>query len=77
MNTRFLKNKSLESFIIDVDPAFPPEIRGVSDADLASTSAESPQARRPCVQVYPPPSFALRRMCPARSQRAGFRNFRG
>ena len=32
---------------IDVDPAFPPEIRGVSDADLASTSAESPPARRP------------------------------
>ena len=28
---------------IDVDPAFPPEIRGVSDADLASTSAESPR----------------------------------
>ena len=27
---------------IDVDPAFPPEIRGASDADLASTSAESP-----------------------------------
>jgi hypothetical protein len=24
---------------IDVDPAFPPEIRDVSDADLASTSA--------------------------------------
>ena len=28
---------------IDVDPAFPPEIRGASDADLASTSAESPR----------------------------------
>jgi hypothetical protein len=28
---------------IDVDSAFPPEIRGVSDSDLASTSAESPR----------------------------------
>ena len=37
---------------IDVDPAFPPEIRGVSDADLASTSAESPPARRPCVHQF-------------------------
>ena len=37
---------------IDVDPAFPPEIRGVSDADLASTSAESPPARRPCVDQF-------------------------
>ena len=37
---------------IDVDPAFPPEIRGVSDADLASTSAESPSARRPCVHQF-------------------------
>ena len=32
---------------IDVDPVFPPEIRGVSDADLASTSAESTPALRP------------------------------
>ena len=37
---------------IDVDPAFPPEIRGVSDADLASTSAESTPARRPCVHQF-------------------------
>ena len=37
---------------IDVDPAFPPEIRGVSDADLASTSAESPSAQRPCVHQF-------------------------
>ncbi len=37
---------------IDVAPAFPPEIRGVSDADLASTSAESPPARRPCVHQF-------------------------
>ena len=37
---------------IDVDPAFPPEIRGVSDADLASTSAESPPARRPGVHQF-------------------------
>ena len=37
---------------IDVDPAFPPEIRGVSDADLASTSAESPTARRPCAHQF-------------------------
>ena len=37
---------------IDVDPAFPPEIRGVSDADLASTSAESPSTRRPCVHQF-------------------------
>ena len=37
---------------IDVDSAFPPEIRGVSDADLASTSAESPPARRPCVHQF-------------------------
>ena len=37
---------------IDVDPAFPPEIRGASDADLASTSAESPPARKPCVHQF-------------------------
>ena len=37
---------------IDVDPAFPPEIRGVSDADLASTSTESTPARRPCVHQF-------------------------
>ena len=37
---------------IDVDPAFPPEIRGASDADLASTSAESPQARKLCVHQF-------------------------
>jgi hypothetical protein len=37
---------------IDVDPAFPPEIRGVSDADLASTSAESTPARRPGVHQF-------------------------
>ena len=37
---------------IDVDPAFPPKIRGVSDADLASTSAESTPARRPCVHQF-------------------------
>jgi hypothetical protein len=37
---------------IDVDPAFPPEIRGVSDADLASTSAEATPARRPCVHQF-------------------------
>ncbi|MBO7207826.1 MAG: hypothetical protein J6W10_09485, partial [Kiritimatiellae bacterium] len=37
---------------IDVDPAFSPEIRGVSDADLASTSADSPPAQRPCVHQF-------------------------
>ena len=37
---------------IDVDPAFPPKIRGVSDADLASTCAESPPAQRPCVHQF-------------------------
>ena len=37
---------------IDVDPAFPPEIRGASDADLASTSAESPPARKLCVHQF-------------------------
>ena len=37
---------------IDVDPDFPPEIRGVSDADLASTSAESTPARRSCVHQF-------------------------
>ena len=37
---------------IDVDPAFPPEISGVSDADLASTSAESHPTRRPCVHQF-------------------------
>ena len=46
------KSHFLEGRKIDVDPAFPPEIRGVSDADLASTSAESPPARRPGVHQF-------------------------
>ena len=54
-------------------------LRDTASCDFASQSSSrcSSGNLTPSVQVYPPQSFALRRMCPASSQRAGFRVLRG
>ena len=50
-------------------------LRDTASCDFASQSSSrcSSGNLTPSVQVYPPPSFALRRMCPASSERAGFK----